>query len=216
MWMQLAGLGLSMLSSYQKNKHDAELVENNNAALIQQHNQNIQITQEMLSTLDERTNIAESEAVRASIRKKMDVSKARHKAEGEATVRAAQMGGGAGVRASLNLVKPAARVAGDMITDANINLQTELDNITQHYNDTANKAIQNLSNQTPALGTAPSTGEMLLASAGAGLTYYNGMSAASKADIKSIFTSTDNNIKTGGTTAFDYGHVNSSGVAVGF
>ena len=186
-WMQLAGMGMSMLSSYMGKKSQADQIEAQNEANRLQHEQNKALTAEMLSTLDERVSRAEDEAVRTSLRQKMQIAKAAHLAEGEATVRAAQMGGGAGRRASLATFRPAQRVAGDLETDANINLQTELTNLAEHYNDTAAQAIANLNNNAPILGTPPGTGEMLMAAGGAGLSYWNSMSDASKAQVKGMF-----------------------------
>ncbi len=185
--IQAVGMGLSMFSAFMGKKQEADDIEAMNRAKRQQFEMNKGLVADMLGTLDSRTSRAESEAVRASIRTKLNVRKAQIKAEGEATVRAAQMGGGSGKRASLALFKPAARVAGDMITDANINLQTELTNITEHFNDTATKAIANLNNSAHILGTPPSTGEMLMGAAGAGMNYWNKMSQASKEEMKGLF-----------------------------
>ena len=190
-WMQLAGMGLSMLSSYGKGKQASDDMDAMNAAKLQQFDDNKAMVAEMLGTLDERTNRAESEAVGAAIRTKLNVRKAQKVAEGQATVRAAQMGGGSGKRASLATFRPAARVAGDMISDANINLQTELTNITEHFNDTATKAIANLNNNRPILGDASmNTGQMLLNAAGTAINKWNQLSQPSKEEIKGIFKTT--------------------------
>lgn len=205
-WMQAAGIGLSMLSSYMGDKQESDDIAAANAVKREQHKQNVGLVADMLGTLDSRTSRAESEAVRASIRTKMSVKKAQHRAEGEATVKAAHLGTGSGKRASLATFRPSARLAGDLITDANVNLQTELTGITEHFNDTARKAIINLNNSTPLLGTGPSTGEMLMGAAGAGLSYWNSMSDASKAEVKSLFkpgaTPQDNTLVLGNTDTF--------------
>ena len=186
-WLALAGIGLNMLSAYSGSKAEEDRIEALNAAKAGQYADNKSIVAEMLGTLGERTDRAESEAVRQSVRTKLNIRKAQIKAEGEATVSAAKIGGGSGKRASLALFKPAARVAGDMITDANINLQTDLSNITEHFNDTAMKAIANLNNSRPIMGTGPNTTEMLIGTAAAGLNAWNSLSDSSKEDVKGVF-----------------------------
>ena len=186
-WLQMAGLGLSMLSAYSGGKSEQDRIDALNEAKLAQFMDNKAIVAEMLGTLGERTDRAEDEAVRQSIRTKLSIRKAQIQAEGAATVSAATIGGGSGKRASLALVKPAARVAGDMITDANINLQTELTSITVHFNDTATKAIANLNNSRPIMGTGPSTSEMLIGTAAAGLNAWNSLSTESQTEVKGAF-----------------------------
>lgn len=186
-FLPAAAIGLSMVSSYLNIKGQADDIKNLNEAKLQQFEANKAIVAEMLGTLDSRTSRAETEATRKSVRNKLNIRKAQMQAEGDATVRAAQMGGGAGVRASLATFRPSERIAGDMITDVNVNLQTELTNITEHFNDTAAKAIANLNNNAPILGTPPGTGEMIMNSAAAGLNAYNSMSPISQAELKGLF-----------------------------
>jgi len=185
--LQMIGLGLSLASSILGSKAENDRIEALNKAKLEQFMDNKALVAEMLGTLSERTSRAESEAVRQSVRSKLNIRKAQIQAEGEVAVSAAQMGGGSGKRASLALIKPAARVAGDLITDANINLQTNLTNITEHFNDTAAKAIANLNNSRPIMGTGKSTTEMLLDTASAGLSAWNSMSTSSQAEVKEVF-----------------------------
>lgn len=184
------GLGLSAYGAYSTNQQYNEDVRASNAFQAKQYERNKNLTIDMLTTLDERTNRAEAEATRYSIRNKIQVRKAAHVAEGEATVRAAAIGGGRGVRASLATFRPAARVAGDLITEANINLQTELINIKEQHDDAAVRAIINLENNTPLYGGTQSTMSMLTDMAGSTLSYYNNMSDARKSNLKGIFSRT--------------------------
>jgi len=185
-FMQLAGMGLSALSSYMGKKNATDNAEAMNAAKLKQFEVNKSLTAELISTLDNRTDRAESEAVRTSIRRKMNISRAAHKAAGDAAVKAAHLGG-AGKRTMLATIQGTSREAGDLITDANINLQTELTNISEHFNDTATKAIANLNNNIPILGTGPNTLDMLTSAAGSAMDYYSQLSDPSKAKIKGLF-----------------------------
>ncbi len=184
-----------------------------------------------------------SEATRMKLNQVLEAAKGAHVAEGEATVSAAQRGGGAGTRASLATYRPAARQRGDIstgaevdlqtrltkvddaldstnielqvelgtildtmaeagidldlakrdvseaIVDADINLETELRNISNQYDDTARQAEINLHNNYPIMGSAPSTGEMLLSAAQGTLNTYSRMSEVGKAQIGNTLSS---------------------------
>ncbi len=197
--IQAIGIGLSALSSFMNKKSEADNIKDLNRQKVQKFNANKELVLAALGTLDTRTSRAYTEANRAALRKKLEVRRAQHKAEGEATVKAAHLGG-AGKRTVLATFRPSSRVAGDMITDANINLQTELTNLTEHFNDTAAQMINNLNNHSPVLGTPPSTTEMLMTAGGSAFNYYSELSAASKAQLKEDFSF---NLKSGAQTNLD-------------
>lgn len=185
--LQAAGLFMSIAGQYSSAKAANEQIEADNALKAQQWEQNRDLTALVISRLSYKTDRAVSEAVRDSVRTKMIAQKAAHAAEGAATVQAAHLGTGVGKRASLATYKPSSREAGDMINDANVNLQTDLTNIVEHYNETAMNAIANLNNASPIFGSGASTTQMLIDAAGSGLNYYNSMSSASKSELSSLF-----------------------------
>lgn len=187
MYGALLQVGFSALSGFLGKKAEADRIEDINKQKIEQFEENRMITAEMLSTAIERTDRAVDEANRHAIKQKMAIENARHYAEGEATVRAAHLGTGSGTRASLQTFVPAARMAANEVSDVNINLETEFINITEHFNDTATKMIQNLNNSAPYLDEPPSTMDMLMSAGAAGLNAYGSLSDVGKANFKGVF-----------------------------
>lgn len=184
----VVGIGLSMASSYLSNKSTNDQISQQNRLNELQWADNKQFVAEMLTTSAYRTDRAYAEATRAAIRTKMAAKRAGMQARGQAEVKAAQMGV-AGKRASQDITRDISRQEADVISDANINLQTELTNITEHFNDTAHQAIQNLNNSRPTIDSGISTISMLTQAGAAGLSYYNSMSEVSKAEFKNFFKS---------------------------
>ena len=147
----IAGMALSFLGGMRQKHDEAVALHEANLANKAIYEDNKGIVAELIGTLSERTSRADYEINRAALRRKREIIKASYAAEGDLTVRAAKLGTGAGRRASLATFRPTARVAGDMITDANIDLQTELTNNTEKFNEIATNMIQQLNNSIPTM-----------------------------------------------------------------
>lgn len=186
MWTQLAGMGLSMASSILGSVDESAKIDQLNAFNKQQWENNVAITSEMIGTLSERTDRAYDDATQQAVRTKMSVIRAGIEAKGEAEVKAAAIGI-QGKRATREITRDISRAEAEAISDANINLQTELSNITEYFNDTANRAIMNLNNARPVYQETPGIQDILLSAGLSGFEYYRGMSDASKAEISAGF-----------------------------
>ena len=200
--LEAVGLGMTMLSPFLGKKSEKDNIKKQNAAKMLQWEGNKALTAEILSVQSNRTERAIYEANRHAIREKFNVLKAKRKVQGDAAVQAASIGA-AGKRVQLNIQAPAARMAGDEITDIDTNLQTEFSNITERFNDTAMQAIQNLNNYAPFLDKEPGTMEMISGSAMAGLQFYSGLSDAGKSNFKSLFNTPSTNALSYKRSLFD-------------
>ena len=202
MWTQLAGMGLSMASSILSSTSTNENIDQINAFKKAQWEENKELTAEYLATSAYRTERAYDEATRTAIRTKMSALRAGISARGDAEVKAAALGI-QGKRATPEITRDISRAEADAISDANINLKTELTNITEHFNDLAQKAIMNLNNARPTFQAGISTGDMLLGAVSQGMNYYHGLSATSKAEINSTFSGLFSSNTTTGATLID-------------
>src|SRR6056297_39459 len=154
------GIFASVASSVFGGLQQRKQVEAQNAALKAQFEMNKSITQESLSTLSYRVSQAESDIIRDRVRRHVATKKAIKKATGESAVAAAQIGA-AGRRVNLGL-QQARKEGANIISDNNVNAQTELINLTNQLNDRAAQMVQNLNNARPVYGEPPSTAELLI------------------------------------------------------
>lgn len=185
---------LGVASSILKGKQQAENIKAQNAAMKAQWEMNIGITQESLSTLDYRTQVAYSEATRDKIARNIAVKQAAKKAKGETVVAAAQIGA-AGRRVELGLERDTGRVKAEAISESNINAEIEMNNITNYFNDTAQRMVDNLNQARPTYGEPPGTGEMLLNAGMTALSQYASMDSTQRSDFRSGFTDAYDKLK---------------------
>jgi len=185
MFTLIAGLASSILGGIGKRKQ----AEAQNKALKAQFEMNKSITQEALSTLSYRTDVAETEVVRDRVNRNIATKKAVRKATGSAKVSAAQLGI-AGRRPDLAL-KEASKEGANLISDSNINAQIQLQNLTNQLNDTAATMVANLNNARPVYAEVPGTGALIVNAGISLVNSYDGMSDESKselsADVSSLF-----------------------------
>jgi len=187
MFQLFAGLASSILGGLSSKKQ----AEAQNEALELQFELNKDITQEGLSTLSYRTEVAQTEIVRDRVNRNIATKKAVRKATGTSRVSAAQLGL-AGKRVDLGLTE-AKKEGANIISESNINAQVELQNLTNQLNDTARNMIMNLNNARPTYQDVPSTGDILLNAGMSLVNTYADMSDLSKAelntDISGLFKS---------------------------
>lgn len=181
------GIAFSVASSLIAGKARKEQIKAQNKAMQHQWSINKGLTQESLSTLDYRTQLAESEVIRDRVARNIATKQAAKKAQGEAVVSAAQIGA-AGRRVELGLERDVARVKADAISESNINTQVALNNITNYFNDTATRMVDNLNQARPSYGEAPSTGEILLNAGMTAMGAYAQMDTGQRQDIKDSFS----------------------------
>lgn len=204
----------SIFGGLQKKKQ----TEAYNEALRLQFETNVAITEESLSVLDYRTSVAETEAIRDRVRQNIATKKAVKEATGEAVVKAAQIGA-AGRRVELGF-KEAEKQGANLISDANVNAQIALTNITNQFNDTAKRMIDNLNMARPTYQDVPSTTEILLGAGMNAFSTYAQMDDTGRAGINESFSNlfkSKSNLHWGGHTTSGFGTTTTtpSGVQLG-
>lgn len=188
------GIALGVASSVLGGLQAQEDVKAQNTAKRLQWEFNKELTQEALSTLSYRTQVAESEVVRDRIARNIAINQAAKKAEGEAAVSAAQIGA-AGRRVELSIERDTKRKAADAVSESNVNAQIAFNNVTNYFTDTATRMIDNLNSARPTYGEPPSTGEILLNAGMGALGQYASMSTDQRAGVKDTFSNLMNSIE---------------------
>lgn len=191
----------SVASSILSGKQQQENIKAQNAALKAQWEMNVGITQESLSTLDYRTQVAESEAIRDRIARNIAVKQAAKKAKGEAVVSAAQIRA-AGRRVELNLERETGRLAADAISESNVNAQVQLNNITNYFNDTAKRMVDNLNQARPTYGEAPGTTDLLFNAGMTALGSYASMDSGTRKEFNNSVGDIFSKLKKYDTTGY--------------
>lgn len=189
------GIAFSVASSLLAGKARKDQIKTENKAAQKQWGINKGLTQESLSTLDYRTQLAESEAIRDRVARNIAIKQAAKKAKGEAVVSAAQIGA-AGRRVELGLERDVGRVKAEAISESNINTQIALNNITNYFNDTAKRMVDNLNQARPSYGEVPSTGEILLNAGMTAVGAYAQMDTGQRQDIKDSFSNLKSTLNT--------------------
>jgi len=174
----------SVLGTMQKNAN----LKAQYKAIEQQHELNVSITRSMLNTLDMRVNRQSSEITRDKLRTQRDIQAQATTAVGESRVQAAQIGV-TGRRASLAVSQGIERKAADLMSDAQINAETEQWNLIQSHQDQASRAIANLNNSIPNIPQADSPWLGVVGAVQTGANVYFGSDKFDKAKFKQYFSS---------------------------
>jgi hypothetical protein len=165
---------------------EVDAIEAQNEARLQAWNVAASALRDQLSTGYNRTGDIEVQIRRDNIVQQIAIRGAAHRAKGQATVKAAQMG--IQGRGQADITRDISIEEANAVSEVMINTEIQMINTVNQFNDAARSAVDNLNAQSPTPMATPSVMTGLINTVGSGLNYYNNLSTTQQKDVQNVFS----------------------------